>query len=55
MLFLLYAQKTYEINNFELDPKMIPKFMQAGMYKVELLFYKNDVVTGGVGIYLTLA
>lgn len=36
------------------DANKVPRFMQAGLYKVHIVFFKDNTLTSGVEVIVTL-
>lgn len=48
-------QGDYEIKDFIFGSQRIPKFMQAGLYKIIIMLYQGNKLTSGVVAFMTLS
>lgn len=55
ILSFKYFQGDYELKNYMYDSNNNPKFLQSGLYKVQIISFLGNTMTGGVEVVVTLS
>lgn len=54
VIFVIF-QKTFTFTHYEFDKSVIPKFALTGMYRVQYVAKKDNIVMSGVEIIVDLS